>query len=153
MSNLNDMTMKRLFFLFAMALVCTVSMSAQEPEDCSRCGGEGRIPDKCSFCKEGWRECNLCTGKRYIHCTICMGAGKYSCYSCNGRGYWVDKHGDRHDCSRCDGVGTPVCTRCSGDGEIMCPSCEGAGGEKCRQCDGTGEKWWTCPECMGKGHK
>ena len=142
--------MKRLFFLFAMMLVCATQLSAQEDDKCTRCDGKGEIPDRCAFCNDGWRECSLCSGKRYIRCGICMGAGKFSCSNCNGRGYYYYKD-ERRDCPRCNGVGTPTCSRCSGDGEIMCTSCEGAGGEKCRQCDGSGEKHWVCPECRGTG--
>lgn len=142
--------MKRLIFLFVMMIACATQMSAQER--CTRCEN-GKIPDRCSFCNDGWRECNLCCGKKYIKCTVCLGAKRLTCYNCNGRGYWVDKDGDKRECNRCGGEGTPICERCSGDGEIMCPSCSGAGGEKCRQCDGSGVKYWRCPECNGTGYK
>ena len=147
---LKNTTMKKMM-LFMALLFCAIQASAQEK--CTRCDGDGRLPDKCAFCKDGWRECDLCLGKKYILCTVCRGAKKLTCYNCSGRGYWIDKHDEQRTCQRCGGVGTPTCERCSGDGEIMCPHCEGAGGERCRQCDGSGNKWWKCPECDGKGYK
>lgn len=146
--------MKRLIFLFTMILCCAVQVSAQEEkEECTRCHGRGQIPDRCAFCKDGWRECDMCLGKKSTRCYSCGGSGWFKCYNCQGRGYWVDKHGDKQECQRCGGVGTPDCERCKGKGEYTCTSCEGKGGDTCRQCNGSGEKWWTCPECFGKGYK
>ncbi len=121
----------------------TASVSGRE---CPSCNGSGTIRNDCSFCDNGYRECNLCYGKSEIRCSYCQGGGSFRCNRCAGRGY----NGDE-ECPNCNGSGEIQCDNCKGTQIIPCPSCGAKGLVPCSSCGGRGYTEWNCPQCGGSG--
>jgi len=135
---------------------------------CVNCDGVGRVPGKCTRCKDGvaTEQCSGCKGGGHELCATCGGSGKGKsapCTQCNG----TKKVG----CDRCGATGlvTKKCETCEGKGvvtpewgiqrKITCPfckgnktatytcsACSGAKTVKCSQCK-NGTVIPPCPNC------
>lgn len=94
--------------------------------ECSKCGGEGTIPQSCLNCsgkgfKYEVKPCPICSqqymGKDY-NCVLCHGTKEINsrvlCSYCDGSG-----KREYITCYECDGEGYVICSRCNGDGKFV----------------------------------
>ncbi len=120
------------------------SCSGQGKRQCETCGpsgGKGRIItgrtldgktkwDSCrnAWCKNGWKVCQSCNGKKTSTCGKCAGKKKLTC-------------------SNCDGEKKITCKKCNGEKKITCKKCNGNKFLTCKKCDG--HKTIVCSKCYG----
>ena len=112
--------MKYIRLLLVLCILCFISCSDLEEDDCRTCYGLGytycsvcKNTGCCVFCENGFKECTYCSwgkiwnGEEYVTCTACNGNYKTKCFYCNG--YYLGEcwacHGKKRICADCNGTG------------------------------------------------
>jgi len=108
-----------------------------EDEDCSMCGGDGKVWGKVT--------CITCKGLGRVDCTTCKGLGRVNCTTCSGSGNGTYHAAYYDKCSTCSGNKTVTCSSCRGSGNGTYHS---AYYDKCSSCNGN-KTVFSHYECTG----
>jgi predicted metal-dependent peptidase len=128
-----------------------------QKQQCSHCGGSGKVD----------QECSECGGKGTVKpkCPDCGGSGQkqnqqgQGNQKQDGKGQGKDQNGEGQDGQDQQGQGQGQGEQ-EGDGQgHSCPSCHGSGkdqngqDEPCPSCGGGGHEEGNCPHCGGSGNQ